>query len=133
MTTPTNLKRFHPQVSIDTDNDQVFIRRDAEGDTYDPVNVPRVAVAASKTLSDADHNTLQVVSADATLTVPAGLRSDFRCKMFYTAGSGQILVAEDSVNIRTLTTLEVSTQYGEAELTAYGTDLYYIKGDLDAT
>ena len=133
MTTPTNLRRNAPQYGVDSDNDQAFLRRGETGATYDPVGWPRVAVSASKTLSDADHMTLQVVSANATLTVPAGLRADFWCKMFYTAGSGQILVAASSTTIRTLTTLEVSTQYGEADLIAYGTDTYYIKGDLDAS
>lgn len=132
-TKPSALRKFVGFTWLQQTLNQLFVRVNQATEKWYPLNWVQVAVSGSKTLSDADHMTIQVVSANATLTVPAGLRDDFICKMFYTSGSGQILVAASSTTIRTLTTLEVSTQYGEATLTAYGSDLYYIKGDLDAT
>lgn len=121
------------QVLRDKDNQQLFLDSREATERYYPVNRVVQTIAAAKTLSDADHMNLIVVTADAAVTVPTGLRDDFRCDFIFTGGSGDLTITDTAtVNFDAAKSLDMSTQYGRATLEAYASDTYLLSGDLDA-
>lgn len=108
----------------------VLVNRDTT-ENFHPVTRYTQTVSENKTLSDADHMSLIVVDTGGVdVTVPAGLRDDFRCEFIFTAGSGDLTLVASSTTIQPSGTLNITAQYGKADLDAIASDSYIFSGDV---